>query len=353
MTAGKMDRRKRYMITKNNKRNYGRRFLAAVLALHIFLSFSTEIWAASGQGESDIWESSLIYQLESPINAEAVKDGIKVSWKKNKKVKKYELYRKQAGTSKYKQIGTTKKNSFTDKKAKYGVTYAYKIRAIIVADGGKHISDFSEPRVCRSFHIDPSKPMVAVTYDDGPSQYTSQILDTLKKNNARATFFEVGYMVGRYPNAVKRIDEMGCELGNHSYDHANLGTADAAKVQSQLSRMDKEIKKLTGKVPELIRPPYGSIGNNLKNYAKRPLILWSIDTLDWKTRNAESVYQSVMGQVKDGDIILMHDAYLSTANASKRIIPELKKRGYQLVTVSELARYKKVTLRAGQKYFKM
>lgn len=353
MAAGKIDRRERYMKTKNNKRGCGWRFLAAVLALHIFWGFSTEVWAASEQEEPYIWESSPIYRLESPISAEAVKDGIKVSWKNNKKVKKYELYRKQAGGSNYKQIGTTKKNSFTDKKAKYGVTYAYKIRAVIVANGEKYISDFSEPQVCRSFRIDPSKPMVAVTYDDGPSQYTSQILDTLKKNNARATFFEVGYMVGRYPNAVKRIDEMGCELGNHSYDHANLGIADAAKVQSQLSRMDSEIKKLTGKTPALVRPPYGSIGNNLKNYAKRPLILWSIDTRDWETRNAASVYQSVMSHVKDGDIILMHDAYLSTANASERIIPELKKRGYQLVTVSELARYKKVTLRAGQKYSKM
>lgn len=336
-----------------NKREYGWRLFALILVLNVFLGFSTEVWAASGQKEAEIWEGSLTYMLETPVSAEAVKDGIQISWKNNKKVKKYELYRKQAGTSEYKLIKTTKKNSFTDKGAKYGITYAYKLRAKIAAGGKTHTSTFTEPVSCLSYRIDPSKPMVAVTYDDGPSRYTAQILDTLKKYNARATFFEVGYMVGRYPDSVKRIDQMGCELGNHSYDHANLGIADAAKVQSQLSRMDSEIKKLTGKTPALVRPPYGSIGNNLKNYAKRPLILWSIDTLDWKTRNAASVYQSVMNHVKDGDIILMHDAYQSTADASKQIIPALVKRGYQLVTVSELAQYKKVTLRAGQKYSKM
>ena len=146
---------------------------------------------------------------------------------------------------------------------------------------------------------------------------------------------------------------MGCELGNHSYYHANLGIADAAKVQSELSQTDSKIKGLTMKAPALVRPPYGSIGSNLKSYAKRPLILWSIDTLDWKTRNASSVYQSVMNHVKDGDIILMHDLYASTVEASKRIIPDLVAKGYQLVTVSELAQYKKVTLRAGEKYSHM
>ncbi len=369
-----------------NARNCTRRLLAVLLVWTVFMGFSAKAQAAelnfgaeefseaglhlkepseadndseSNENEETLKPSKLVAWKGVALNApqsfcaEAVKNGIKLSWKGNKKIQKYELYRKETGTSSYKLIKTTKQTSFMDTGAKYGVSYTYKVRAVRVLEGKTYTSDCSKPGSCCSYRIDPSKPMVALTYDDGPSSYTAQILDILEKCNARATFFEVGIRVGQYPNTVKRIAGMGCELGNHSYDHANLGIADAAKVQSELSQTDSKIKGLTMKAPALVRPPYGSIGSNLKSYAKRPLILWSIDTLDWKTRNASSVYQSVMNHVKDGDIILMHDLYASTVEASKRIIPDLVAKGYQLVTVSELAQYKKVTLRAGEKYSHM
>ena len=280
----------------------------------------------------------------------AIKDGIKLSWKKVSKAQQYEVYRKKKGADSYKLIETTKKCAYKDETAKYGVTYAYKVRAIAVSEGETYKSKYTEVKKCCTYRIDPSKPMVALTFDDGPSIYTPGILDALEENQCRATFFEVGNRVEQYEDTVLRIDEMGCEIGNHSYDHANLGNASASKIRKEISSTDAKIKKVIGKKPVLMRPPYGSIGTTLRQNAGKPMIMWSIDTLDWKSRNADKVYQNVMNNVSDGDIILMHDLYSSSREAAKRIIPELKKKGYQLVTVSELAEYKKVKLSAGERY---
>lgn len=275
------------------------------------------------------------------FQAIAVKDGIRLSWKKSEGAQKYQVYCKKSGADTYTLIKTTKNCTYTDKTAKYGVDYVYKVRAI-AASGGKTVKSKCSPvKKCCTYHIDSSKAMVALTFDDGPSQYTPGILDTLEKYESRATFFEVGNRIDWYPGTVLRIDQMGCEIGNHSYDHAVLGNASASKIRSEISITDAKIKKITGKTPLLFRPPYGSVGSSLRKNAGKPLILWSIDTLDWKSKNADRVYQSVMNQVSDGDIILMHDLYASTRDAVKRMIPELKKRGYQLVTVSELKYYKK------------
>ena len=280
----------------------------------------------------------------------AIKDGIKLSWKKVSKAQQYEVYRKKKGADSYKLIETTKKCAYKDETAKYGVTYAYKVRAIAVSEGETYKSKYTEVKKCCTYRIDPSKPMVALTFDDGPSIYTPGILDALEENQCRATFFEVGNRVEQYEDTVLRIDEMGCEIGNHSYDHANLGNASASKIRKEISSTDAKIKKVIGKKPVLMRPPYGSIGTTLRQNVGKPMIMWSIDTLDWKSRNADKVYQNVMNNVSDGDIILMHDLYSSSREAAKRIIPELKKKGYQLVTVSELAEYKKVKLSAGERY---
>lgn len=283
----------------------------------------------------------------------AVKDGIRMSWKKVSKAQKYEIYRKKADEDSFTQIKVTKKLAYKDKTVKYGVTYIYKVRAIAVSGGKTYKSVCSAKKKCCTYHIDPSKPMVALTFDDGPSQYTTGILDALEKYESRATFFEVGNRVNEYSDIVLRASQLGCEIGNHSYDHASLGNASASKIRSEISGTDAKIKAIIGKKPVLLRPPYGSTGSSLKQNAGKPMILWSIDTLDWKSRNADKVYQSVMSSVSDGDIILMHDLYSSSRDAAKRIIPELKKRGYQLVTVSELAQYRKVKLVAGERYSQM
>ena len=185
--------------------------------------------------------------------------------------------------------------------------------------------------------IDKNKKMVALTYDDGPSIYTPRILKTLKENNSVATFFVVGNRVPMYSDTVKKAYGMGCEIGNHTYEHKILTRADAAGIRNQVSWTNVAVKKITGTAPIVMRPPGGAVNNMVKSQTGMPMILWSIDTLDWRTRNAASTKTAVLDHVKDGDIVLMHDLYEATANASTTIIPTLVERGYQLVTVSELA----------------
>ena len=185
--------------------------------------------------------------------------------------------------------------------------------------------------------IDKNKKMVALTYDDGPSIYTPRILKTLKENNSVATFFVVGNRVPMYSDTVKKAYDMGCEIGNHTYEHKSLPNLSETEVKRQISKTNKEVKKAIGEKPVIMRPTGGATNTNIKKWVGMPSIIWSIDTLDWKTRNAGSTKKAVLDHVKDGDIVLMHDLYSATASASETIIPELVKRGYQLVTVSELA----------------
>lgn len=185
--------------------------------------------------------------------------------------------------------------------------------------------------------IDKNKKMVALTYDDGPSIYTPRILKTLKENNSVATFFVVGNRVPMYSDTVKKAYDMGCEIGNHTYEHKSLPNLSETEVKRQISKTNKEVKKAIGEKPVIMRPTGGATNANVKQWVGMPSIIWSIDTLDWKTRNADSTKKAVLDHVKDGDIVLMHDLYSATASASETIIPELVKRGYQLVTVSELA----------------
>ena len=185
--------------------------------------------------------------------------------------------------------------------------------------------------------IDKNKKMVALTYDDGPSIYTPRILKTLKENNSVATFFVVGNRVPMYSDTVKKAYDMGCEIGNHTYEHKSLPNLSETEVKRQISKTNKVVKKAIGEKPVIMRPTGGATNANVKQWVGMPSIIWSIDTLDWKTRNADSTKKAVLDHVKDGDIVLMHDLYSATASASETIIPELVKRGYQLVTVSELA----------------
>lgn len=185
--------------------------------------------------------------------------------------------------------------------------------------------------------IDKTKKMVALTYDDGPSANTRTILSTLKKYNGVATFFVVGERISSFSSTIKKAKKMGCEIGNHTYNHTILTNIGAGTIRRQISRTNKAIKRVTGSSATIMRPPGGGQNAKVRSNVGMPLINWSIDTLDWKTRNASKTIPAVLNHVRDGDIVLMHDLYAQTAKASKTIIPKLVKRGYQLVTVSELA----------------
>ena len=185
--------------------------------------------------------------------------------------------------------------------------------------------------------IDLNKPMVALTYDDGPSQYTSAILDLLEQHGSAATFFVVGQRVNSYPDILKRACELHCEIGNHTYSHKTLTKISISEIQSQINMTNDAVRAITGISPVVMRPPGGAHNGTVEGSVGMPVILWSIDTLDWRTRNAARTQAAVLESVSDGDIVLMHDLYQQTASASSVIIPELVRRGYQLITVSELA----------------
>ncbi|TWH80420.1 polysaccharide deacetylase family protein [Sedimentibacter saalensis] len=201
--------------------------------------------------------------------------------------------------------------------------------------------------------IDPNKPMIALTYDDGPSKYTKEILDLLKENNSAATFFVLGSQASKYEDTVKQMIENGNQIGNHSYDHKRLTLLNDEELYDQINKTDNLIYEIAMYRPFVMRPPYGSTTEALKEKIQKPIINWSIDTRDWESRNAETITKIICENVKDGDIILMHDLYESSLEASKKVIPELINRGYQLVTISELSESREIILRAGQTYYKI
>lgn len=199
--------------------------------------------------------------------------------------------------------------------------------------------------------IDPSKPMVALTFDDGPAgEKTSRLLDALEANGAHATFFVVGEKLDAGQDIIKRAASIGCEIGNHSADHSDLRELDDAGVLNVIQPVAAKIKELTGQNMVICRPPYGAVNERVQALINAPVILWSIDTLDWKTRNVESTVTCIQQNVSDGDVILMHDIHEPSIEAAIQIIPWLKEQGYQLVTVSELGYYKRGGLNIGERY---
>lgn len=183
----------------------------------------------------------------------------------------------------------------------------------------------------------PGSRMIALTFDDGPSRYTPVILDKLQEYGAKATFFVVGSRVSKYADIIKREADMGMEIGNHSWSHANLSKLSASAVNLQKTQTDDAVRQITGKNTTLVRPPYGSKNQTVSDVFNLPVILWSVDTLDWKTRSVKSTVDNVIRNAKDGDIVLMHDIYEESANAAAELIPKLIDEGYELVTVSEMA----------------
>lgn len=199
--------------------------------------------------------------------------------------------------------------------------------------------------------IDKQKPMVALTFDDGPHYtVTPRILDILQEHNARATFFVLGNRVDNFPNIIQREYSQGHEIGSHSFSHPQITTLTSDEIEYQFAETEHRIQQYVPYTTKLVRPPYGQITQSLKEVLQKTFVLWSIDTQDWKTRDKDAIVSEVLNNVKDGDIILMHDMYSTTADACEELIPALIERGYQLVTVSELLNAKEITPVAGSVY---
>ena len=178
---------------------------------------------------------------------------------------------------------------------------------------------------------------VALTFDDGPSpKYTPLLLDGLKERNVHATFFLLGKNIKKNQKLVQRMQREGHLLGNHTYSHVQLDKISETTAKQEILRTNNEIYEAVGIYPEYMRPPYGAWKKNLELGVEMLPVFWDIDTLDWKVQNAETVIKTVISEVADGSIILMHDEYPSTVEAALSVADELQKKGYEFVTVDQL-----------------
>ena len=208
-----------------------------------------------------------------------------------------------------------------------------------------------QPDIVPTPEPQPRSKAVALTFDDGPStENTPKVLELLKKYNAHATFFVVGTRVSAGAEVLKQEVAQGCEIGNHSWDHANLAAMSMKKVNKEYDKTANLVKKLVGFDVTLLRPPYGAISQKMRNKLKHPMILWNVDTLDWKSKNTNKIMHELKKNVKDGDIILMHDIHPTTAEALNKVLPWLIKNDYDILTVSELAARKGAKLTNGKAY---
>ena len=194
---------------------------------------------------------------------------------------------------------------------------------------------------------DPSqhKTRIAFTFDDGPGEYTDELLDCLEENNAHATFFMLGQNVGSWESTVQRMADIGCEIGSHSWDHPNLYDLSMDSVAKQFSDTDAALEKACGQKASVARAPYGNWSDDIISTVGKPFFTWSLDSLDWSYLDVNKDYDAVMnGDLTDGSIILMHDIHEPSVQAAIKMIPELVQKGYKLMTVSELAAAKGVIL---------
>lgn len=184
--------------------------------------------------------------------------------------------------------------------------------------------------------INPDSKMIALTFDDGPSKYTEEILNILKKNECNATFFVLGNKVSIYSDLLIESINNGNEIGNHSYNHKWMIKLNEKDLENQISKTQDIIKEYTGYTPKLIRPTYGSLNDRIKKISSLDIVLWNVDTLDWKYKNPNKIVENATKKLKDGNIILMHDTHKQTLEALPKILKIIQKNGYTCVTISEL-----------------
>ena len=197
--------------------------------------------------------------------------------------------------------------------------------------------------------------IVALTFDDGPGPYTEELLDFLKQEGVRATFFVLGTRVDSYPKLIRRMAAEGHEVGNHSNAHNMLNKMNLVGVRNEMGKCAEKIEKLLGFRPSVMRCPGGNKNDAVHQYATEagiPIAYWSVDTRDWESRNKDKILEVAFGKngIKDGSIVLMHDIYKTTVEAAKEMILRLKAEGYVFVTTSELIEARRGGIVAGKQY---
>ena len=196
------------------------------------------------------------------------------------------------------------------------------------------------------------KMLVALTFDDGPSaETTPHLLDILYQKDVPSTFFMLGSMARNNPDLVKRAVSEGHEVASHTMYHQNLIRISASAIESDLAESKAVFNDILGHTPNFTRPPYGNFNNNVSKFVGTPMILWSVDTLDWKNKATEPIVSTAMSQVHDGAIILMHDVHPTSVDAVPVLIDSLRGAGYEFVTIPELIEIRGATVSPGSAYY--
>ncbi len=199
------------------------------------------------------------------------------------------------------------------------------------------------------YDYDSNKKSVAFTFDDSPNiGKTNRLISILKDNYATSTFFMVGEKMELNKELVSLVNSSPNEIGSHTYSHKNLNKLDTEEIKEDYLKVNSIYKDITNKELKLFRPPYGI---NKDTYGNMSVILWSLDTLDWKIRNSDYIVNTVLNNISDGDIVLFHDSYNTTIDAVEKLLPILYNKGYQIVSVSTLAKLKNISLNSNQVYY--
>jgi peptidoglycan/xylan/chitin deacetylase (PgdA/CDA1 family) len=200
--------------------------------------------------------------------------------------------------------------------------------------------------------IDPTRPVVALTFDDGPNDYyTLKILDVLYENQCEATFFINGMNIRGNEDVLSKIVHEGHELSNHTYHHLDLTTLKENEIVEEIVLTQKTVTEVLGEYKlSYVRPPYGSYDEAVIQAIPYPIALWSLDSMDWELTDSDEISELVVNNIKDRDVIIMHDKSDYTVEAVKKIIPKLKENGYQFVTLTDLYHYRNDYLEEHQIY---
>lgn len=193
--------------------------------------------------------------------------------------------------------------------------------------------------------------LIALTFDDGPCSYTRGLLDGLAERDVKVTFFILGQSANAYSDTIRRAYREGHQIAQHTYDHVQLSAKDNDEIARQLSTTDNTLNNILGKnFTYVLRPPYGDYNSRVLGQIGRPAVNWSIDPVDWRDRNSDTVCNRIVGSAFDGAIILCHDIHPTTIPGALRAIDILKDQGYEFVTVNELYRRRGVEMEKGKLY---
>lgn len=184
---------------------------------------------------------------------------------------------------------------------------------------------------------DTQRKQIALTFDDGPHpRFTKLLLDGLAQRKVPATFFVVGKNIPGNEELIRRMDQEGHLIGNHTYDHVKISDMSAAQACEQVEKTSALVREITGKDTEFVRPPFGEWNKDMECSFTMIPVLWSIDPLDWTTENTALIEERILSEAEEGDIILMHDYYQSSVDAALDVVDALLEQGYELVTVDKL-----------------